>query len=66
MFSSSKKENTITLGFYNVENLFDTKNNPKTLDDDFTEDGKKKWDKKRYKQKIKIRISNSSIRYTQI
>ncbi len=53
MFSSSKKENTITLGFYNVENLFDTKNNPKTLDDDFTEDGKKKWDKKRYKQKIK-------------
>lgn len=53
MFSSKKKRNTITLGFYNVENLFDTKDNPHTLDDDFTEDGKKKWNKKRYQEKIK-------------
>ncbi|PWG04590.1 endonuclease/exonuclease/phosphatase family protein [Polaribacter aquimarinus] len=53
MFSSKKEENTITVGFYNVENLFDTKDNPNTLDDDFTRNGKKKWGYKRYKKKIK-------------
>jgi len=53
MFSSKKEENTITVAFYNVENLFDTKDNPNTLDDDFTTDGKKRWGYKRYKKKIK-------------
>lgn len=53
MFSSKKEENTLTVGFYNVENLFDTKDNPNTLDDDFTLKGKKRWGYKRYKNKIK-------------
>lgn len=53
MFSSKKKENTITIAFYNVENLFDTKDNPLTADDDFTLKGKKRWGYKRYKKKIK-------------
>jgi endonuclease/exonuclease/phosphatase family metal-dependent hydrolase len=42
-----------TIAFYNVENLFDTKNNPNTEDDDFTPKGKKKWTLERYKLKIK-------------
>ncbi len=52
--SSSKQSKKITtIGFYNVENLFDTKDNPNTADDDFTADGKKRWTYKRYKIKIK-------------
>ena len=39
--------------FYNVENLFDTKNDPLTQDDDFTPQGKKHWNKERYMLKIR-------------
>jgi len=50
----NKPENTIyTVAFYNLENLFDTKNDPNKLDDDFTPKGKLHWTYKRYKQKIK-------------
>ncbi len=35
-----------TVAFYNLENLFDTKDDLKTLDDDFLPDGKKKLDSK--------------------
>jgi len=53
-FKLSKKKKTIfTIAFYNVENLFDTKDDPKTFDDDFTAEGKKHWNYKRYKNKIK-------------
>lgn len=38
--------------FYNVENLFDTKDNPHTQDDDFTPDGYKAWDTSRYNTKL--------------
>lgn len=38
--------------FYNVENLFDTINNPNTNDDDFTPNGYKRWDTRRYFHKI--------------
>ena len=41
-----------TIAFYNLENLFDTKNDPNTLDVDFTPKGKKNWNYKRYKRKI--------------
>jgi len=48
-----KKDNNIhTIGFYNLENLFDIKDDPNTLDDDFTPDGFKKWSTKRYKRKL--------------
>ena len=54
IFSSSKKSKDIfTIGFYNVENLFDTVDDPKTFDNDFTTNGKKKWNNKRYRNKIK-------------
>ena len=52
-----KEKNTLkrgyTIAFYNVENLFDTQDNPKTLDDDFTPEGRKKWTSKRYSRKLK-------------
>lgn len=38
--------------FYNVENLFDTKDNPNTEDNDFTPTGFKAWDKTRYHTKL--------------
>ena len=42
-----------TLAFYNLENLFDTIDDPATADDDFTPTGRKKWNSKRYDRKIK-------------
>lgn len=38
--------------FYNVENLYDTINNPKTLDDELTPDGHLRWDGYRYQKKL--------------
>lgn len=56
MFSYFKKsgkiEHAYTIAFYNLENLFDTKKDPNILDDDFTPNGKKSWNYKRYKRKI--------------
>lgn len=40
------------MGFYNLENLYDTLNDPKILDDDFTPEGKYAWNSHRYTQKI--------------
>ncbi|MCK5639003.1 MAG: endonuclease/exonuclease/phosphatase family protein, partial [Flavobacteriaceae bacterium] len=37
-----------TIAFYNVENLFDTINNPDTFDDDFTSKGKNHYSSKIY------------------
>lgn len=52
-FFKRKKANSLyTIGFYNLENLFDTRDGPKTLDDDFTPKGFKKWSMKRYKRKV--------------
>lgn len=46
------KENVLSVGFYNLDNLFDTYDDPETLDDDFTPHGDKKWTYKRYKRKL--------------
>ncbi len=48
-----KKSNKHTIAFYNLENLFDTIDDPDTDDDDFTPEGVKKWTPRRYKKKIK-------------
>lgn len=39
--------------FYNIENFFDTYNDPATLDDEFTPGGEKHWTKTRYMQKLR-------------
>lgn len=52
-FLKRKKGNSLfTIAFYNLENLFDTKDDPDTLDDDFTPKGFKKWSMKRYRRKL--------------
>jgi predicted extracellular nuclease len=48
----TKQKNLFTVGFYNVENLFDTVNDSKTWDDDFTPEGKKAWSYERYQKKL--------------
>jgi predicted extracellular nuclease len=40
------------LAFWNLENLFDTENDPKTADDDFTPEGNYRWNDNRYYKKL--------------
>jgi predicted extracellular nuclease len=47
------KANVWRIGFYNLENLFDTEDNPRTKDDDFLPTGKLQWTAERYQKKIK-------------
>ncbi len=47
-----QEQNSYLIAFYNVENLFDTINDPITDDDEFTPSGFKKWNKKRYEKKL--------------
>jgi len=53
LFSFSQKNNNdISILFYNVENLFDTKNDPQTEDDEFTTEGDRHWTYKRLNNKL--------------
>lgn len=38
--------------FYNLENFFDTINDPETRDDEFTPDGSRKWNTVKYNKKL--------------
>jgi hypothetical protein len=40
------------IGFYNLENLFDTIDSPDTDDKEFTPDGSSRWDSKKYATKL--------------
>jgi endonuclease/exonuclease/phosphatase family metal-dependent hydrolase len=52
-YGQQKKHYVVrTIAFYNVENLFDTINEPKTFDDDRTPEGKDRWTTERYKDKL--------------
>ncbi len=44
--------NQHTIGFYNIENLFDIINDPNKLDDTFSADSTKQWTAKRYENKL--------------
>lgn len=46
------KKRNLTVAFYNVENLFDTKNTPGGNDAEFTPEGKNKWTEERYNKKL--------------
>ena len=49
----SQNKEQYTIAFYNLENFFDTVNDSGTLDDDFTPDGFKKWDDRKFGIKAK-------------
>ena len=46
-------QNRYTIAFYNLENFFDTEDQPHVLDDDFTPKGFKKWNPPKFKKKVK-------------
>ena len=48
----STSHNEFNVIFYNVENLFDTLNDPKTADDEFLYHGSRRWTKRRFQKKI--------------
>ncbi len=47
-----KPKKEIVIGFYNVENLFDTINDPTIKDDEFTPGTEKDWNGQRYNKKL--------------
>ncbi|NNE32963.1 MAG: endonuclease [Winogradskyella sp.] len=49
----TNSSHTYTLAFYNIENLFDIENDPKTNDDDFLPTSAKRWTIKRYQNKLR-------------
>lgn len=49
---SGSSESVFRIVFYNVENLFDTENNPGKDDDAFTPDGDRRWNWYRLKKKV--------------
>ena len=52
-FSQENKYQLSTVAFYNVENLFDTVDDPNNgWDEAMTPEGKDKWTEKKYKTKI--------------
>ncbi|MBZ9632330.1 endonuclease/exonuclease/phosphatase family protein [Salegentibacter sp. LM13S] len=53
VFSQTKKDyKIVSIAFYNVENLFDTENNPFTFDDDRTPEGDDVWTQEKYRDKL--------------
>jgi endonuclease/exonuclease/phosphatase family metal-dependent hydrolase len=53
LFSQTKADDkTYTVAFYNLENLFDTINDPNTKDEEFTPEGDNQWGTERYNNKL--------------
>ncbi len=50
--TNASDRDEIRVAFYNVENLFDTEDNPARQDDDFLPDGPKRWTSERYQKKL--------------
>ncbi|MCF8333721.1 MAG: endonuclease/exonuclease/phosphatase family protein, partial [Bacteroidales bacterium] len=53
LYPASAQDNTLRFMFYNVENLFDTINNPEKRDDAFTPKGDYRWDTYKYQTKLR-------------
>lgn len=52
MYAQDKKFKVHTIAFYNVENLFDTINDPKINDDEYTPIGSQRWTGVKYRKKL--------------
>ena len=50
--TQTKKYQARTIAFYNLENLFDTIDDPKTFDEDFTPEGRDNWTTEKYQKKL--------------
>ncbi len=50
--TEAQKPDRFRLMFYNVENLFDTEDDPKTSDDEFTPQGARRWNEWRLNKKL--------------
>ena len=50
--AKKKAERAYVIGFYNLENLFDTYNDPAKNDEEFLPDGKNKWTDVKYQKKL--------------
>lgn len=51
-YLNSDGKRSYRIGFYNVENLFDLKDNPDKIDEWFTPEGETNWNQERYTKKI--------------
>jgi len=49
---NEQEVSSATISFYNVENLFDTEDDPNKYDEQYTPTSDRKWDKKKYQTKI--------------
>ena len=49
----AQKPEPFTIAFYNVENLFDTVDDPGIMDEEFTPTGEKQWTPERYQVKLR-------------
>ena len=56
--NAQKKYTAVVIGFYNLENLFDTIDQPNVQDEEFTPEGPKLWNSEKYwlKQKHMARV----------
>ena len=52
MSSSVAAQEVFTAAWWNVENLFDTRDDPRTNDDDFTPDGEYRWNYRKMQAKL--------------
>ncbi|HEY0046759.1 MAG TPA: endonuclease/exonuclease/phosphatase family protein [Flavobacterium sp.] len=50
--AQDKKYNVHTVAFYNLENIFDTINDPRTNDEEWTPTGTQRWTGSKYKKKL--------------
>ena len=50
--AQNKGKKNYVIGFYNLENLFDTYNDPVKNDEEFLPDGKNKWTEAKYQKKL--------------
>ncbi len=53
VLAQEKQYKVACVGFYNLENLFDTVDDPNKRDEDFTPDGSYSWGDEKYKNKLK-------------
>lgn len=51
--TGQRSENSLAVVFYNVENLYDTVDDPKINDNDFLPGGKNNWTEERYQKKLR-------------